>query len=178
MSKRNVYVLLFIVTTATVICLSAGIYIVVDYGTEWNLDIQKCKILEVQECILWRERITYKYVVEIPNCGNITLISEPVLTFMKKTTCAEYTSTLINSTVDCVLDGCNIIDRTPKSYIIIPIFIFIACLIFIFGIIDMISECRKLSNKNVENIKDLEVKEEKIKDDMEVVELEMVEVKL
>ncbi|SNW62348.1 Transmembrane domain-containing protein [Orpheovirus IHUMI-LCC2] len=179
------YFILILLILMVVCCFSYGIYSAVGYDREWSLESYDCHILEVTECVMYPTKVVYKYILGVPNCDNKTMISRDIISYTM--TCEEYISMVINSTVSCVLDECNIIYPSSKGYIFLPILMLFTS-VFISFIIFVMSRrpdtllgrwCEERRNKNIKREDDRKENTDKNNhNDNEMVELEMVEVEL
>lgn len=113
------WIVFIIIVLSSLALFALSIYMFVDYSNEQNLQPYNCTILDIPECILIDNKILYKIILEVPNCANQSMVMEARNRTV--TTCREYVTSLLNTTITCILQDCDIIARKEGAFLIIPI---------------------------------------------------------
>ncbi|SNW62343.1 Transmembrane domain-containing protein [Orpheovirus IHUMI-LCC2] len=113
------WIVFIIIIFSSFALFGLSIYWIVDYENELALPTDNCSILDVPECIIIDNNILYKLILDVPNCGNQTIVTQTRRKTI--TNCHDYVSTLLNTTIPCVLENCKIIERRHGSFLIVPI---------------------------------------------------------
>lgn len=172
------YFILILFMFGIVGCIGACIYFFIDYEREWSLESYNCQIIDVTECVMYSNKVVYKYILSIPDCGNTTMISQDAI--YDRVTCDQYVLKILNSTVSCVLDDCNIIYRQSKGYIFLPILMlfYSAILVFIFVCMSKRQDTvlgRLCKERRDKKMRDVEKTQNHNDNENEMVELEEIE---